>query len=326
MTRPGGRLRVMAARVCGAKTMERLIDPLVADLQTEYAEAVRQGRVWTSRKLRMAGYVAFLKVIASCQLEGSMRPLHGWTVDDRQTVARTIGISMAGIIAATVLTQLPFWLSVPTATWEVQQRLLANSVLQAVPFALPVGLMLGILYGLRGRIVSSRVKMTILVLAAVCSAASLLTLGWILPSATQAFRVFVHGDEAANFMKNSGQMTVGELGDQIDAYEATPMSGSRFARELTLEYHRRWAISCVALVLALLVLSAVSLRRAGRLVPLVAAFVVYSAYYAVLRKAHTLGMSGALSPFVAAWFPNVVFVLGSAALMAANSRRAKATV
>jgi hypothetical protein len=44
MTRSGDRLRTIAARVCSAATMERLIDPLIADLQTEYAEALRHGR------------------------------------------------------------------------------------------------------------------------------------------------------------------------------------------------------------------------------------------------------------------------------------------
>ena len=39
MIRPGDRLRARAARVCRAETMERLIDPLVADLQTEHRRA-----------------------------------------------------------------------------------------------------------------------------------------------------------------------------------------------------------------------------------------------------------------------------------------------
>ena len=38
MSRPGDRLRALAARVCDAQTMERLIDPVVADLGGEPAE------------------------------------------------------------------------------------------------------------------------------------------------------------------------------------------------------------------------------------------------------------------------------------------------
>ena len=55
MTRPGWRLRGMAARIFDHKTMERVVDPLLADLQKEHAEAIRRGRVWKSRWIRLAG-------------------------------------------------------------------------------------------------------------------------------------------------------------------------------------------------------------------------------------------------------------------------------
>ena len=59
MSLPGTRLRTLAARVCSKKTMERLIDPVVGDLQAEYASAnsiTRRGLALVS------GYVAFAKV------------------------------------------------------------------------------------------------------------------------------------------------------------------------------------------------------------------------------------------------------------------------
>ena len=56
MIRPGDRLRSMASRVCGAAAMERLIDPVIADLQCEHGEAIRRGQVWRSRWIRMAGW------------------------------------------------------------------------------------------------------------------------------------------------------------------------------------------------------------------------------------------------------------------------------
>ena len=64
----------LAARVCSAKTLERLIDPVVADLQTEYVEAIRQGRVWRSRWVRISGCGTFLKVLVFCLWETAMRP------------------------------------------------------------------------------------------------------------------------------------------------------------------------------------------------------------------------------------------------------------
>jgi len=39
----GDRLRSFAHRVCAPPTCERLIDPLIADLQFEHAQATRAG-------------------------------------------------------------------------------------------------------------------------------------------------------------------------------------------------------------------------------------------------------------------------------------------
>ena len=41
VSRPGTRLRALAARVCSEKTMERLIDPVIGDLQAEYTPSER---------------------------------------------------------------------------------------------------------------------------------------------------------------------------------------------------------------------------------------------------------------------------------------------
>ena len=49
----------MAARIFDHKTMERVVDPLLADLQKEHAEAIRRGRVWKSRWIRLAGISSF---------------------------------------------------------------------------------------------------------------------------------------------------------------------------------------------------------------------------------------------------------------------------
>jgi hypothetical protein len=43
--RPGERLRAWASRVCSARAMTRLIDPVIADLQSEYAEAASRKQV-----------------------------------------------------------------------------------------------------------------------------------------------------------------------------------------------------------------------------------------------------------------------------------------
>jgi predicted permease len=64
MTRPGDLLRRMAARLLSPRTMASVIDPLLADLQADYQDAVRQGSVSARWRVRLAGYLIFLKTIA----------------------------------------------------------------------------------------------------------------------------------------------------------------------------------------------------------------------------------------------------------------------
>ena len=59
---PGTRLRALAEHLFDRTTIERLIDPAIADLQCEHADAVRHGRLWRARRVRVAGVIAFCKV------------------------------------------------------------------------------------------------------------------------------------------------------------------------------------------------------------------------------------------------------------------------
>ena len=79
MTRPGDRLQAFAAGWCSPDTMTRLIDPLIADLRHEHAEAVSRGRVWKSRLIQVAAWLAFLKVLIVCAFLN-----REWTAADHQ--------------------------------------------------------------------------------------------------------------------------------------------------------------------------------------------------------------------------------------------------
>jgi hypothetical protein len=82
VTRPGDRLRAFAAGWCCPETMERVIDPLIADLQREHGEAVRRGLMWRSRWIQIAGWFAFLKVIVFCTWAGGSRGADGRLTSD----------------------------------------------------------------------------------------------------------------------------------------------------------------------------------------------------------------------------------------------------
>jgi hypothetical protein len=55
MTNPGNGLRTLAARWCSARTVARLIDPTLADMQVEYRDAAERGRPWQAFAIRVRG-------------------------------------------------------------------------------------------------------------------------------------------------------------------------------------------------------------------------------------------------------------------------------
>jgi hypothetical protein len=75
--RPGDRLRSIARRLVRPVTMERLIDPVLADLQCEHHEAIRCGWRWRSRWIRLRGYAAFWRAIGLHAVERSLQSRKG---------------------------------------------------------------------------------------------------------------------------------------------------------------------------------------------------------------------------------------------------------
>src|SRR5256885_9241361 len=99
MNRPGLGLRRIALRWCAPEVVERLIDPLVADLQFEHEEAERAGRRWAARWLRVLALVAFCRVF-----------MHAWSASDDDGVGRALGYGAVTILAVTALFDLlPIW-------------------------------------------------------------------------------------------------------------------------------------------------------------------------------------------------------------------------
>jgi hypothetical protein len=314
MTRPGDRLRAISARVFSAPTMERLIDPVLADLQSEYAEAILRGRPWRSRWVRLAGYVAFLKVIALHGCKRSIRPLRDWTADDDQALGRTIKCAAASMVAVTLLLNLPLWLRVSSWMHASDVGLLAYSIPQTLLLATPVGFTLGIFCGLGGRAFSSRLAGPVLGAALACSIASFAMQIWIVPAANHALRLSIaERDGMIGSLKPGPSQR--ELHQAIDLYsQAQSSPGFRhLTSQLTFEYHMGWALSGATFALALFALSVVTRRSAGRLLLAGAAAGALVGYWCLLMFA-TVYAYGTLPAIAAAWLPNVVFVILSTVL------------
>ena len=325
MRHPGERLRALAARVFDARAMERLIDPVIADLQAEYGAAARAGRTWTSLWVRLAGYAALLKIVVVCGWREAMVAKHEWTANDRRGLVRVIGFSVAPVMGITVLLELtPLMQSLNSRS--VDAGVVLTLIPQALAIAVPVGAMLGILFGLHDGVLSRRLSSAIVVLSVICSAASFANLAWMVPSANHSFRLLVADRLGANpqtVQKGPNELTLDELGRRIQSLRSGVTAAPRDVHQLEGSYYSRWALAFAPLVLALLALSIVSRRSVGRPMLSVAACVACFGYYVLLYLARALAVSGEMPSVLVAWLPNVTVALVATLMTMTSTRSAE---
>jgi lipopolysaccharide export LptBFGC system permease protein LptF len=310
-------LRARAARWSSARTMERVIEPALADVQTEYEAAAQDGRIWRSRWIWITGHAAFLKVLAWVTAERALDVLRGATARDRHALGRTFAVFAAVTALGTGLLTLPPLLaesSRPPGTIWLGILLIP----QAVPLSIPVGLTFGILWGL-GRVAASRRSRALVFVAAVVSCVvSFATLAWVMPAANQAYRQSIAGVTIA---KGANELTLVELERLIESgqYATIGMGSPRGRRSVAMAYHVRWALSLAPFVLSVFAL-VWTRRQRGRVSIVAVGCAMTSGYYLVLflaERAHMFDRE--MSAVVAAWAANVTFVALSA-LLSISSR------
>jgi hypothetical protein len=319
MSRPGIRLRAIATRLCRANTLERLVDPTLADIQAEYENAIRRGLKWESRWIWILGHIALIKVVAlhgGVRIMGILRDLTG---DDRRALIRTCGASALIMIVCTLLLAAVPFFNFVSRSYPNSAALALYLVPQALPLSIPVGLTFGILWGL-GRVAASPRSRTILLLLAVMSSvASFTMVAWVIPAANQAFRVSMIGRPV---LKGANELTLGELRQLLEpgTHEPTPVSAPSDVRSLALNYHTRWALAGSPLVLALFAVALTSRRRWSTMMLGLVGCLATFGYYVVMYEARGLGLDRTLSAFGAAWAPNIAFLIVSVAVMTLSSR------
>jgi lipopolysaccharide export LptBFGC system permease protein LptF len=315
MTRPGDRLRSFAARWCSADTLDRVIDPLVADLQAEHHEAVTGGRVWRGRWIRIVGVMAFIRVVATCAVTSTARTMTTWPADDRRALVRTIGVSLIAVTAF-----MGLLLGLPVLRYP-QRAPTAELFFYLIPMAIPIALAFGFPFGAflgLGAVSSSRLRASVLALALLCSVASFLTMSWIAPNANQAYREAVY----TSLVASSGQMLPADLRrgmaeltrtelkeriDQVALQHATTRRTRRELETLTLRYHLGSALPCAAVAIGLFAIAAIPRRQVRAWLLVTSAFGVSLGYYFLIVVGHSWGMQHELPAFLAAWLPNLVF-------------------
>ena len=111
--------------------------------------------------------------------------------------------------------------------------------------------------------------------------------------------------EAAFFegQKTPEEMTAGELRSQAELFRGG------LSPRVPLEYHRKFSIPIASLIFAFIA-SPVSLlaARGGQAVGVGLSIALLFVYYAVMSTARALGATGVMSPALAAWAPNLIFL------------------
>lgn len=187
----GHRLRQWATRVCSAQTMERLIDPAIADLQHEYEGAKATGHALRMVIALLRGYWAFWRVLTfHVPAVWLYRALSGFRASHQESFVRmVVPATIATVIACAAL------IVVPARNIKQHDMLGVWLVIlllpQSIPFGVPLGLFTGIAYGLRRQPVSRQLRRLVVILGLTGTLASASTIIWVVPIANQAFRTAI---------------------------------------------------------------------------------------------------------------------------------------
>ena len=305
---PGTRLRSWASRVCSARTLERLIDPVIADLQCEHDHASRSDRPWDRFRVLFTGYLAFWKVLA----------LHLPIVWAGRIVRAFLGHAALGraLLAGTItIVALNASFVAPPLHGLLRHRhdahwawLFVLLVPQSFPLSLPLSILVGILYGFRGRTMTNRLRAAILVIGLAGSLASVGTVKWLIPAANQEFRETIAGGPID---RGPGEMAPASLRER--ALVMGREGRLKPAADLFISYHVRWALAGSVLAFALFGLGVIALRVGGAATAGIAilASLVYITYGIELKVVPPSLLSREPVAVVLAWLPNLWLILTS---------------
>jgi hypothetical protein len=311
--KPGTRLRSLASRICSAQTMDRLIDPVIGDMQCEHDQGSRTTGRWERRWVLVQGYVAFWKVVAlwvpAMWIAGLAR--------DRSAspLGRALAAAAATLIVTTaLLVAAPLQRDVLGHEWTGWLILLLLP--QSFPLTIPGVLLVGVLTGTRNRPIASVTRRAVAGVALAGSLASFATIVWAIPASNQAYRVTVAGREVSS---GFAEMPVSSL--RARALESRGTAWENEAGSLFLAYHARWALVGAATAFAVFGLGVAALRARGVIAACAGAtaYVSYVSYFAELGYLRSSFFIDEPLAILVVWLPNLMLTLvGSAFLRTAD--------
>jgi hypothetical protein len=285
--------------------MERLIDPVIADLQCEHAEAMRHGRLWRARWVRVASVIAFCKV-AALAVFASHR--HG---------ARAIAVALS---VAAPLTALAICAVLASTAATIHSRanmawLVLYLVPQALTITLPVCLALGLFVWLRGEGAEPSTRRTVLWLMRLALLLAVANTGWITPAANTAFRNVNAGAEMA---RGPNELTFIELGQRMYREgPATPLDGPL---PMAFWLNARLALVFAPVLLCVLALTGASARhRRSAAVIVLTTLTVFVGCYVLIPDYDVAALMHWLPAAAIAWIPNGLTMIATLSI-ATNQR------
>jgi hypothetical protein len=310
MTRPGDRIGTIASRLFEPETMERVFEPILADLQCEYGEALAQGRRWRARLSLVRSYFAFGRALFSLGMRAACNHL----IDTPSSeVASMCIVSTLVSTIVTIVLMIP-----PLASWRWWQgdpafgALLSVTLIpQALPLSIPAGLCVAVLWANRGKVVTWRRLGTLLTIVIAVTVVVWIVLEWMMPHGNQAFREVVAARLAVDGRALVLEPGLNELG--------LSRLGQRTDPAAVRHYYLLWALCFAPASLSLLALAmAGHVRRAALAVAL--AIALSTSYFACIWIATVIPSGPGPPAFVQAWTPNTLFVLVACALLVRSQR------
>jgi len=323
---PGDRLRVLAAWLCSPATVERILEPVIADLRHEHAEAIASGRKGLAAWCRLRGTAAFWQAVAAHSARATFEPLPETQVlsNGRRygTLSLCIALSFLALCSAFVvhnaLSYPWFFATIPAALpWLLPSIALV---------ALPMSVLLGVALGTRhlspaGRPAAATLMRPATVLSCAAGVATFALGAVVTPRANQAYREIVLrsivGRPTARLAKGDREMTLSELSRGIADAPPGKRSGYR------VELHKKFAIPA-ACVLSGLLAGVVFVRRGVHRPIAVVLWIVVTwlGWWACLRFFESWARAGDFPPLLAAWSGNLTLVAALALMIRRNHRGA----
>jgi hypothetical protein len=306
MSRPGMRLRSFAQRFCDPTTMARLIDPVIADLQCEHAEAVRHGRRWRSRGVRIASGIAFCKVLA----------LAVFAAERHGTRAIAVALSAATLVTAVAICSVLAGTPATIHTRGKMMWLVLYLVPQALAISVPVCLALGLFIWIRREGADLSTKRTVLWLMRLALLLAVANTGWITPAANTAYRNVVAG---AATLRGPNELTFIELGQRM--YNGSPGITLDGPLPMAFWLNARLSLAIAPVLLCVLALAgATTQRRRSGAVIVFATLAVFVGCYLLVPDDEIAILMRWLPAAAVAWIPDVIVALATVQSRALNWR------